>query len=233
MAADTIKDFLETGSIRNSVNFPQTVRAVSRGFRALGAPKVGVTRGARWRHAVGTRRPSASSLLLLCALAPNSRGMQPRGSCRTGLVLCAAGYTVDGTTSGKEVNACCGSLSPLVSPQVLAQKPGHIGGRLCIVHKNVSGVLGQITTYFGTKGLNIEQQVRALVGAGLRLGLGRVHPQLAPRGSTLSGGCGLLLCSAFTSSSWLLCILRVAGAAPGVVLPGQARVSLCVRGAAA
>ncbi len=29
MAADTVKDFLETGTIRNSVNFPNTVRAVS------------------------------------------------------------------------------------------------------------------------------------------------------------------------------------------------------------
>jgi D-3-phosphoglycerate dehydrogenase len=58
MAADTIKDFLETGTIRNSVNFPQTV---------------------------------------------------------------------------------------------LDKKPGHIGGRLCIVNKNEAGVLGQITTFIGTQ----------------------------------------------------------------------------------
>lgn len=71
MAADTIKDFLEHGTIRNSVNFPQTV---------------------------------------------------------------------------------------------LEKKPGHIGGRLCIVNKNEAGVLGQITTYFGQKGLNIEQQINTSRG---------------------------------------------------------------------
>lgn len=71
MAADTVKDFLETGSIRNSVNFPQTV---------------------------------------------------------------------------------------------LEKKPGHIGGRLCIVNKNETGVLGQITTYFGSKKVNIEQQINTSRG---------------------------------------------------------------------
>ena len=58
MAAETIMEFLETGSIRNSVNFPQTV---------------------------------------------------------------------------------------------LDKKPDHIGGRLCIVNKNEAGVLGQITTFLGSK----------------------------------------------------------------------------------
>ncbi|GLC46137.1 hypothetical protein PLESTB_001194100 [Pleodorina starrii] len=71
MAADTIKDFLETGTIRNSVNFPQTV---------------------------------------------------------------------------------------------LDKKPGHIGGRLCIVNKNEAGVLGQITTYLGTRNVNIEQQINTSRG---------------------------------------------------------------------
>uniref|UniRef100_A0A7S0RH56 Phosphoglycerate dehydrogenase n=1 Tax=Chlamydomonas leiostraca TaxID=1034604 RepID=A0A7S0RH56_9CHLO len=71
MAADTVKDFLETGTIRNSVNFPQTV---------------------------------------------------------------------------------------------LDRKPGHIGGRLCIVHRNEAGVLGQITTYMGSKGINIEQQINTSRG---------------------------------------------------------------------
>lgn len=72
MAADTIKEFLETGSIRNSVNFPQTV---------------------------------------------------------------------------------------------LEKKPGHVGGRLCIVNKNEAGVLGQITTYLGTKKVNIEQQINTSKGS--------------------------------------------------------------------
>lgn len=71
MAADTVMDFLETGTIRNSVNFPQTV---------------------------------------------------------------------------------------------LDKKPGHIGGRLCIVNKNEAGVLGQITTFFGAKKLNIEQQINTSRG---------------------------------------------------------------------
>ncbi|KAG2434635.1 hypothetical protein HXX76_007529 [Chlamydomonas incerta] len=71
MAADTIKDFLETGTIRNSVNFPQTV---------------------------------------------------------------------------------------------LPPKPGHVGGRLCIVNKNEAGVLGQITTFLGTQKVNIEQQINTSRG---------------------------------------------------------------------
>lgn len=71
MAADTIKDFLETGSIRNSVNFPQTV---------------------------------------------------------------------------------------------LEKKAGLLGGRLCIVNKNEAGVLGQITTFIGSKKLNIEQQINTSKG---------------------------------------------------------------------
>ncbi|GLI61317.1 hypothetical protein VaNZ11_003673 [Volvox africanus] len=71
MAADMIKDFLETGTIRNSVNFPQTV---------------------------------------------------------------------------------------------LDKKPGHIGGRLCIVNKNEAGVLGQITTFLGTRNVNIEQQINTSRG---------------------------------------------------------------------
>eukprot|EP00798_Chlamydomonas_sp_ICE-L_P003150 gene3150-13162_t len=72
MAADTVKEFLETGTIRNSVNFPQTV---------------------------------------------------------------------------------------------LDRKPGHIGGRLVIVNKNESGVLGQITTYLGSKNVNIEQQINTSRGS--------------------------------------------------------------------
>jgi len=68
MAAETIKDFLETGTIRNSVNFP----------------------------------------------------------------ACKLNY-VDGTT----------------------------GGRLCIVNKNDPGVLGSITTFLGSKGINIVQQINA------------------------------------------------------------------------
>ncbi|KAG2492025.1 hypothetical protein HYH03_009754 [Edaphochlamys debaryana] len=98
MAADTIKDFLETGTIRNSVNFPQTV---------------------------------------------------------------------------------------------LDKKPGHIGGRLCIVNKNEAGVLGQITTYLGTQKVNIEQQINTSRGdiaytvldfgkvedpAGLQAGLAKACP---------------------------------------------------------
>ncbi|KAG2498412.1 hypothetical protein HYH03_003671 [Edaphochlamys debaryana] len=98
MAADTLKDFLETGTIRNSVNFPQTV---------------------------------------------------------------------------------------------LDRKPGHIGGRLCIVNKNEAGVLGQITTYLGSQGVNIEQQINTSKGgiaytvldfgevadpSGLQSGLGAACP---------------------------------------------------------
>ena len=71
MAAETVKEFLETGSIRNSVNFPQTV---------------------------------------------------------------------------------------------LDKKPDHVGGRLCIVNKNEAGVLGQITTFLGSKNLNIEQQINTSRG---------------------------------------------------------------------
>lgn len=66
MAAETIKDFLETGTIKNSVNFP----------------------------------------------------------------ACKLNY-VDGTS----------------------------GGRLCIVNRNDPGVLGSITTFLGSKGINIVQQI--------------------------------------------------------------------------
>lgn len=71
MAADTIKAFLETGTIKNSVNFPA------------------------------------------CSLAPVEESM---------------------------------------------------GGRLCIVNRNDPGVLGEITTYLGKKGINIVQQINTSKG---------------------------------------------------------------------
>lgn len=42
---------------------------------------------------------------------------------------------------------------------VLEEKEGLIGARICIIHKNAPGVLGQITTFMGSKNVNIEQQV--------------------------------------------------------------------------
>ncbi len=47
---------------------------------------------------------------------------------------------------------------------ILDKKPGHVGARLCIVNKNAPGVLGQITTFMGTKGVNIEQQINTSRG---------------------------------------------------------------------
>jgi D-3-phosphoglycerate dehydrogenase len=47
---------------------------------------------------------------------------------------------------------------------VLDKKPDHVGGRLCIVNKNEAGVLGQITTFLGSKNLNIEQQINTSRG---------------------------------------------------------------------
>lgn len=50
-------------------------------------------------------------------------------------------------------------------PQALLEKkPGHVGARLCIVHKNAPGVLGQITTFMGVKSVNIEQQLNTSKG---------------------------------------------------------------------
>ena len=66
MAAETVKEFLETGSIRNSVNFPQTV---------------------------------------------------------------------------------------------LDKKPDNVGGRLCIVSKHETGVLGQITTFLGTRSVYLYPRI--------------------------------------------------------------------------
>jgi D-3-phosphoglycerate dehydrogenase len=74
---------------------------------------------------------------------------------------------------------------------VLPPKPGHVGGRLCIVNKNEAGVLGQITTFLGTQNVNIEQQINTSRGdiaytvldlskiadpAGLQAGLAKACP---------------------------------------------------------
>ena len=76
---------------------------------------------------------------------------------------------------------------------VLDKKPGHIGGRLCIVNKNEAGVLGQITTFLGTQNINIEQQINTSRGdiaytvldfgkvedpAGLQAGLAKACPAI-------------------------------------------------------
>jgi len=47
---------------------------------------------------------------------------------------------------------------------VLPEKEGLIGARLCIIHKNTPGVLGQITTFMGSKNVNIEQQINTSRG---------------------------------------------------------------------
>ena len=49
-------------------------------------------------------------------------------------------------------------------PVSLGRVDASHGGRLCIVNKNESGALGQITTFLGEQGINIVQQVNASRG---------------------------------------------------------------------
>ncbi|KAG1673566.1 hypothetical protein FOA52_003866 [Chlamydomonas sp. UWO 241] len=48
---------------------------------------------------------------------------------------------------------------------VLDEKEGLIGARLCIIHRNAPGVLGKITTFMGSKNVNIEQQINTSRGS--------------------------------------------------------------------
>jgi len=47
---------------------------------------------------------------------------------------------------------------------ILAPQKNSSGARLCVVNKNEAGALGQITTFLGTKGLNIAQQINTSRG---------------------------------------------------------------------
>jgi len=44
-------------------------------------------------------------------------------------------------------------------PATTIERPGEGLARICVINKNVPGVLGEITTFFGSKGLNITQQI--------------------------------------------------------------------------
>ena len=75
---------------------------------------------------------------------------------------------------------------------ILEKKPGHVGGRLCIVNKNEAGVLGQITTFFGNKKVNIEQQLNTSRGeiAYTVLDFGEVHDPAGLQVRALKGVVG-------------------------------------------
>eukprot|EP00798_Chlamydomonas_sp_ICE-L_P022426 gene22426-29538_t len=49
-------------------------------------------------------------------------------------------------------------------PQTVLPKADGAGGRLCIVNKNQTGVLGQITSFLGSKNVNIAQQINTSRG---------------------------------------------------------------------
>ena len=47
---------------------------------------------------------------------------------------------------------------------ILAPQKNSSGARLCIVNRNEPGALGEITTFLGSKGLNISQQINTSRG---------------------------------------------------------------------